>query len=237
MVKPNTTFYNFSIFINLLLFLSNVTSKLISVETLDSLRTFGYHGEALFNMIQLSDKVEIATRTTKENGDFSFKQFIRTIASPIQVLENTNEKTFNTVIAVDQLFYNHTLRAEQLSYSVKRVKTLLKRLEIISLIHFQVRIELEDASEKKLLFVSASRDSLRSKFVEAFALNSEFTKTYLSQVEPGYRIEGSINVLNDQNQLVHFKSTSRIQFIFVNNHYLTDTKAYEIVSNELSSCR
>lgn len=208
------------------------------IENLGSRTTFGFHGEALFNIIQLSRKVEIVTRDNKSSTNFHFKEFNQTISNSIKTFESSYpDQEFNTFILIEKLFYNHTLRSKQLSCLVKRLKCLLTRLEYLSLIHFKIKIVLEDFSDQKLLFFSPSSGSLRSKFVEMFALNIEFVRSYSSQ-ETGYQIEASINVPNIQNRsLNNITSTSRMQFIFINSCFLIDRKAYEVVSKELSYCK
>ena len=214
-----------------------MTSKLTYLKNLVNLSTFGFHGEALFNIIQLSHTFEIITRKTSD-GNFYQKQFNKGRHNIIEPLGNYKPLSnhFNTLISVDKLFWNQLVRKAQLKNSARKLKSLLHKLETLSLAHFQVSITLEDLSEgNKILFHSEKATSLKEKFKKFYGSQfSHFLKSFTIQIDQ-FNISGIINCYNKANN-INLQS-SNLQFIFVNKRYFLNKEIYEFVSNQLSSCR
>lgn len=214
-----------------------MTSKLTSLEHLDNLHTFGFHGEALFNIIKLSHSFEVITRKAP-HGKFYLKKFNQAHSDSIEHLENYVPSTnaFNTFFSIDKLFWNHSIRKAQLKSSSRKLNSLLHRLEILSLAHFKTSVTLEDLTEKnKILFHSEKATNQNDRFIKFYGPQfSQFLKTFTIQNDQ-YTVSGIINSYNKENS-INLQS-SNLQFIFINKRYLLNKEIYELVSNELSSCR
>ena len=141
-------------------------------------------------------------------------------------------ESWNTIIYVDNLFKNHLLRKKQLETSTKRLRNLIRQFEILSLIHFEIELILEDF-DHKILFSSNKAVSLHEKFI-GFCDNQKYIQTH-DYEEIGTKILGFINSCYTYN--INLKASKRLQFIIINNKFVPNKELYELVSKELSSCQ
>lgn len=210
-------------------YFSNVTTKIKSFEDLNELKTYGYHGESLFNMIIMSEKIEILT--SNSDSDVLVR---KTIENEIKrsFLCNLKNSGFKkgTRVCVYSLFNNLKTRREQLNEYFE-VKSIKKRLEEISLLHYNISISLNDVVENKILFKTFKHDCVKEQF--AYLFGNEL-KTSLKEYSLNdqyfdenarYFIKGLFSIYTHNKPL---------QFVYVNNHCIENLDLYAFINKELS---
>lgn len=225
-----------------------ITSKLNSINNLNSqatfggLKTFGYHGESLSNIINLSDQFDLITCVKSSNEkSFYHKQF-KLDKQTIQKLIyfKSEYQDLSTMIRVKNLFGKHVLRQKQLKQqSNALISSFLKAIEALSIAHYDIEIVIEDSNEHRTLFHAKANDSIRKKFSSLLGSNSENFLKKFSFKENNYEVNCLINLINKDNQLfsgVNFNS-SKIQFIYVNRRFIENRDIYHLVSRELFACK
>jgi hypothetical protein len=222
---------------------SYVTSKLDCIDDLTSLLTFGYHGESLCNMIQLSDQFDLISRSkdSKESCFYQKKFINNKLDHQIRKLNYQSKDFANiaTIVRVRNLFGQNTLRQEQLKGELgKQLSSLLKKIETISIIHFNIEIIVLDCKEKISLFHSKKHDNLKDAFLSHFdSSNHQFIKDFQLK-QNNYQINGLVSVIGRNHELFssNFQSIN-LQLIYVNNKYFVENKAIrDYVAKELTSC-
>ena len=96
-------------------FLEHATSKLVKIEDLDNLFSYGFRGEALPSIASISD-VEVITKNRNENSTFGYKYLIGSNYN--SEIEET-ASNFGTIITVKDLFKNVPVRKKFLKDIVK----------------------------------------------------------------------------------------------------------------------
>ena len=230
-----------------------MTSKISTLKCLDSLKTYGFHGEALCNIIHLSDQVEIIIKTKNEfnNSDeffkkeFTFKSY-SSDQYAVNIYKIDSKDNFSTLVRVKNIFGKFPIRQKQLNES-KNVKSLRKQLEILSLINFDVEFCLEILNEKRILFHSSAHSTLIERFSNLIGLKSNDQSikhfffndnNYLSFEIDGYiYLYSKIGINNNFDYNLNTSVSSKYQFIFVNNKYIQNSDFYDLIASKLSSCK
>ena len=235
-----------------------MTSKISTLKCLDSLKTYGFHGEALCNIINLSDQVEIIISTKddiKNEYEFFKKEFISKSHSSVECnvkiykldsKEILRKEKFSTLIRVQNIFGKFPIRQKQLVESIN-VRSLRKQFEILSLINFNVEFFLESLSDKRIIFHSRSHTTLREKFASLIGLkpDDQSIKPFLHRdnlfsnfLVNGYiYLYSKIGINNNFNFNLNTSVSSRYQFIFINDKHIQNSDFYDLIASKLSSCK
>ncbi len=234
---------------------SFVTNKFSSFESIDSLSTYGYHGEFLFNLINLSDRLEIITKSNNnlQNHNYKRKTFVYDgNDSYSKRLETFNPNMnlvvpFSTCVRVFDIFSRHPVRQAQLKASNKNVTSLLNSLEQLSLINHDIHFNLFDLNSKKALFqIKSANSSLIERFFDLFQIPFENYSNIkmLNFTYKSFKICGFIYCFNHLKFLntdlilnPAFILNSKYQFIYLNKFFIRNNEYYDLVANELCACK
>jgi hypothetical protein len=186
-------------------------------------------------LIELSDQFDLITRIGTSN-EFLHKQFKSKDVS-INKLKCLDYEHFTTIIKVKNLFGKHILRQNQLKQnSMKILKHLLKMIEALSIIHYNIDIIVVDFNS--ILLQTFKRNSLKDKFISLFSSNNQkLIKDFLFKDE-SYEIYGLIGEITKTNEIFssfNFQS-AKLQFIYVNERHIENKNMYEYVAKQLSKC-
>jgi DNA mismatch repair ATPase MutL len=235
------------------IFLRNVTSKISSLKCLSSLKTYGFHGEALYNIIHLSERVEIIVKSNLNQlfkKEFTFKSYSSdhydVNVYKLDQCNNFSKDNYSTLIRVCNLFGKFPIRQNQLIES-KSVKNLLNQLEILSLINFNVEFYLEDVNDRRVLFHSKRHTSLKERFSSLIGLKSNDLSLkhtiFKDNLASNFEIDGYVYLYSkmgiNNNFCYNLNSSvaSKYQFIFVNNFHVQNSDFYDLIASKLSSCK
>ena len=213
------------------------------IDDLNSLKTFGYHGESLCNIIRLSDQFDLISRSkdSKEHCFYQKKFITNKLEQPIQKLsyQNKNFANIATIVRVKNLFGQHALRQQQLKGVLgKQISCLLKKIETIALIHFYIEIVVVDSKEKKALFHSKKHANLKEKFLSFFnESNHQFIKDFQLK-KNNYQIDGLVSLIGKDHQLFSSSfQSAKLHLVYINSkHFVENKTIHDYVAKQLSSC-
>ena len=221
-----------------------------SINYASSLETYGYHGEALCNIINLSKYVQIFSTINHQNGAnrYYLKEFKNeeNIKTKNRIIELELNENFKTLVKVYNLFYKHPTRQEQeLNDSLKNKNLLIDKLRALSLINFNVSFCVEDLNENSIMFISERMASVKEKFMNLMDIkNSDLIGDVCLNDEgmTGYEINGFVYLYSKQTlqQKLSFdlnNSIFKLQFIYINRFYVFNPEYYKIITSELCSCK
>jgi len=154
---------------------------------------------------------------------------------------------FSTCIRVFDVFSRHPVRQAQLKNANRNLSSLLNSLEQLSLINHDIQFNLFDLNSKKALFqVARVNTSLIQRFFDLFKIPFEsysnikmLTFTYKAFELCGFiYCFNRLNFLNtDLNLDKAMVLNSKYQFIYLNNFFIRNNEYYDLVTNELCSCK
>lgn len=233
-------------FKNYLFYLSYSSSKNILEN-----KTYGFHGAALFNIIHLSDRVEIISGlngSRKILKQFSFKSYHNDLYESKTIeLNNSLEfslQNFSTLIRVYNLFGKFPIRQRQLRENSSSFRILLNKLQIIALINYEISFYLQDVREEKVLFRTEKVSSLKEKFLNLFEIQSLENALIEHKISlEKFKLEGLVYIYSRMTLSSKFQFNlsnilnSKAQFIYFNNFYISNRNYYDLISNEISSCK
>ena len=220
---------------------------------MDALETYGFHGEALCNMIHLSDRVEILVRTANEwlKKEFKFKSYesdqyeTRICKLDAHAIPQLNSN-FTTLIRVTNLFGKYPIRQQQLTTSA-HIRSIVTCLQTLALVNYHIEFYLEDISENRVLFHSKRCISMRDQFLNLIGLKSsiESIRHFSHNAKNGgaYQVDGCIYLYSKVgiNSNFNFTLTSslatKFQFVYINKFHVQNTELYDTVAGLLSSCK
>ena len=195
-------------------------------------------------MIRLSDQFDLISRS-KDSKELCFYQKKFTAnkleEQPIQKLsyQNKNFANIATIVRVQNLFGQHALRQQQLKGLLgKQMSSLLKKIETIALIHFQIEIIVVDSKEKKTLFHSKKHAKLKEKFLSFFNESShQFIKEFQLK-QNNYQIDGLVSLIAKDHELFSSSfQSAKLHLVYINSKHFVENKTIrDNVAKQLSSC-
>ncbi len=192
-----------------LIFKRHSTSKIKNVEDLENILTFGFRGEALSSIAEIS-KITIITAT--ETDDTSSK--ISFFSGEISEIESEAYRKGTTVI-VEDLFYNLPARKNFLRTAQTEALSIRKFLKDFSLANESVSIRL--ISEGKESFFYESVKSKKERFYQVYGGESYYEHFF--EIE-GWNGEYGLFGFFVKPGLKEYKKMP--QLIFVNNRLVKE---------------
>ena len=185
-----------------LAFKRHSTSKLSEITDLDSLKTLGFRGEALFSILEVS-KVEV--KTSNNNQGKGIQCFFED-----SQLSQRQEIAFKrgTTIEVRDLFYNFPVRKKFLKSERSELTQIVSFLEQIALAFFNISFKL--TSNNKDVFIYNRTGELKERIYQVFGKNFIDSVKEINFELMNHKLSGFISKLNTGVAL------KRHQFFFVN---------------------
>ncbi|CAG8434863.1 760_t:CDS:10 [Diversispora eburnea] len=148
----------------------HATSKCHSLEDLSKVRTYGFRGEALANLAEVSE-LEITSKHSDYYDTYKtiFKGGVRLQNGPTR---NNKQSKPGTIIIIRDLFYNYPVRRKNYSDNslVNEMEKVKRAIETIALIHPQITFILMDASKDCKIISTRKAISNISTFRQIFGV-------------------------------------------------------------------
>ncbi|XP_048732928.2 uncharacterized protein LOC125649424 isoform X3 [Ostrea edulis] len=141
------------------------TSKCHAVSDLDNLGYFGYRGEAVASLREISAVLEIVSRT--KFSQLSYCKLFRN-GDPLPVIESIVPRpSVGTTVTAHDLFYNFPVRQKHANENLEFEK-IRQRLEAIALVQSSVSVSLRNDSSGQVVMQTHKTNSLLNTFTSLF---------------------------------------------------------------------
>ncbi|XP_063765490.1 DNA mismatch repair protein Mlh3 [Eleginops maclovinus] len=195
------------------------TSKCSSIEDLDSLRWYGFRGEALASIVSLSTLVEISSRnrSTVKTHVKIFKD-----GKGMDVFEGeTARPSAGTTVIVCNFLHNMPVRRKRVD-AVLEGERIRHRVEAISLMHPSVSFTLKNDCTGAMTVQLPKARNTYHRFVQ---IHSLVKAQKLGEI--GYT-HGQFEVIGYIGREGHYNNS--LQFLYVNERLLLKTKIHKLLN-------
>jgi DNA mismatch repair protein MutL len=192
----------------------HATSKLVSLDDLERIGTFGFRGEALPSIAAVS-RFQLITRPSQASEGWSIQT-----ENGCVVREGPQGAPFGTTVLVEDLFHALPARLKFLKSDASERAFLLRTVEDMALtaraVHFQVFAE-----KKEILFFRPSEagtppeDILRDRLETAWGSARLESSRLINETGPFMKVWGWISPVHAS------QATGRYQRFFINNRPVT----------------
>ncbi|MBU2492736.1 MAG: DNA mismatch repair endonuclease MutL [Bacteroidetes bacterium] len=189
----------------LLSFHKHATSKITSYEDIESLRTFGFRGEALSSIASVC-QFEIKTET----GDEEIGTLIK-FDEENNIQKEKGSFSKGTSVSVKNLFYNTPARRNFLKTNATELKHIIETFKKISLSNPEVAFKLWNDDDLLFDFKSGT---LENRVKEVFADNILDAVVEVKEITDYLSIRGYIA------KPAFLKRSKGEQYLFINNRYV-----------------
>lgn len=189
----------------LLSFHKHATSKITSYEDIESLRTFGFRGEALSSIASVC-QFEIKTET----GDEEIGTLIK-FDEENNIQKEKGSFSKGTSVSVKNLFYNTPARRNFLKTNATELKHIIETFKKISLSNPEVAFKLWNDDDLLFDFKSGT---LENRVKEVFADNILDAVVEVKEITDYLSVRGYIA------KPAFLKRSKGEQYLFINNRYV-----------------
>ncbi|XP_076360566.1 uncharacterized protein LOC143252400 isoform X2 [Tachypleus tridentatus] len=203
------------------------TSKCHTIEDLNKSKFYGYRGEALSSLQNLSGFVEI-TSCSKNNQTYS-KLFNH--GHPTKVFKSCQQRpSIGTTVSVSDFMYNQPVRRKCILEALE-FDSCRQTLAAIALIHPQVSFSLRNDATGEICLQTHKSQSVLKTFEYLFGVSKAKHLREVSHISGAYQIKGFIST---KGQL-----SKDLQFVYVNKRLVLKSKIHKEVNTMLSKniCR
>ena len=192
------------------------SSKCQSLEGLNSVKTFGFRGEALTAIRMLAESLEIQSRHFC-SGYTAMKVFKRGVPLPVRFVDVLS--AHGTIVIVRNLYHSLPVRQASL-LSPNNLSHVCHVVKAIAFIHPNVSITLRDDYGDQLVS-SARMSSISGLFASLFDSEKARKLRPVSAACGMYSISGCICRDGHANR--------SLQFIFVNSRLVDETRIHQLL--------
>ncbi|XP_033968055.1 DNA mismatch repair protein Mlh3 isoform X1 [Pseudochaenichthys georgianus] len=195
------------------------TSKCSSVEDLDSLKWYGFRGEALASIVSLSTLVEISSRTraTVKTHVKIFKD-----GKSMDVFEGeTARPAAGTTVVVCNFLHNMPVRRKRMD-AVLEGERIRHRVEAISLTHPSVSFTLKNDCTGAMMVQLPKARNTYHRFVQIHSLGRAQKLGEISYTHGQFEVIGYIG------REGHYSNS--LQFLYVNERLLLKTRIHKLLN-------
>ncbi|XP_070579166.1 LOW QUALITY PROTEIN: DNA mismatch repair protein Mlh3-like [Ptychodera flava] len=199
------------------------TSKCRSVADLEDLQHYGFRGEALASIRDVTGVFEIISRPK-----FSSKTFCKLFKNgkPLEVFEAKQLRpSVGTTITVHDFFHNFPVRRKSMQPSLE-FERALQRVESIALSHNSISFTLRNDYTGVKVLQTHKTNNVLSTFGQIFGVNKAKCMKEATYFHNQFKIEGHIGTEGHTNK--------SIQFIYINGRLVLKTKLHKLANLLLS---
>ncbi|XP_071963252.1 DNA mismatch repair protein Mlh3-like [Antedon mediterranea] len=194
------------------------TSKCNKLSDLERLEKFGFRGEALASLRDLSSILEIESRTKT-----SSKTFVRVFSdSNDKVFQGKERASQGTTVTVHSLFHNLPVRQKRIIDTLE-VESIRYRLAAIALIHPKISFSLRDDSTNSVILQTRRTGSTKRSFASIFSDKKANCLKEVKYSSGDFSIEGLIGTEGHHNKT--------LQFMYVNGRLVLKTRFHKLVNS------
>ncbi|XP_055957397.1 DNA mismatch repair protein Mlh3 isoform X2 [Patella vulgata] len=201
------------------------TSKCHKLEDLDNLEYFGYRGEALASLRDISTALEIHSRSRQSSITYCklFKH-----GKGVDVVDSKYPRPCpGTTITVHNLFYNLPVRQLNIIDGLE-LERIRYRVEGIALMNPSISFSLRNDATGHVLLQTQKSNSVLTAFMYLFGGGlSKFLKP-VALTKDCFRLEGYISKDGHNKK--------NLQFVYVNGRLVLKTKVHKMVTKAMSNC-
>lgn len=198
------------------------TSKCHTVKDLDNLCYFGYRGEAVASLREISAVLEIVSRTKYLPQSYC-KIFQN--GNPLPVVESTVPRpSVGTTITSHNLFYNFPVRQKHTNQNLEFEK-IRQKLEAIALVHCGISISLRNDITGQVVLQTHKTNSLLNTFTSLFGAAKSSSLHELEAETEHFKIKAYFGKEGS--------SRKDHQFVYVNKRVVLKTEVSKIVNSIL----
>ncbi|GAB1600264.1 hypothetical protein Ahia01_000304100 [Argonauta hians] len=198
------------------------TSKCQSIEDLDSLNYYGYRGEALASLCNISSLLEINTRTQLSAQTYT-KIFQH--GKPLSTIDSKSPRPSpGTTVTLHNLFYNLPVRQKTIRLSLE-LEHICHRVEALALLQPKLSITLRNDTTGSVILQTHKTNSLLSTFSYLFGSAKSQSLCDVSHSSGYFSLNGYIG--RDS----YYRKD--IQFIYINRRLVLNTKIHKVMNKVL----
>lgn len=202
-----------------------MTSKCHTIQDVDSnLNFFGYRGEAIASIVDVSGTVEICSRHRLSQQTYS-KIFHNGKPMPVTV-SKTHRPSVGTTVSVHDFFYNMPVRRKGISATLE-LEQVKRVVESIALVNPSVSFSMRNDSTGECVLQTHKTNSVMTRFGLLFGADKMTGMKRVSSSQAGFEISGFMSIDGH-----HSKS---LQFIYVNGRMVRKTPLHTCVNNLLAN--
>jgi len=211
----------------------HATSKITSLEDLESIQSFGFRGEALPSIAAVS-KLTLTTRSADEDSGWEIILEGGEIQSEKPVAREPG-----TTIDVRELFFNTPARFKFLKADGTERGQCLRVVEEAAFAAPRVSFDIRSESGKPVVFRAgadgAAIETLKGRLAEAWGIRWGRDVVRVSAESPHFTVSGLVT-----NQGFH-QATARTQYLYINRRPVQNRRlaraVYEAFTGQLPSLR
>ncbi|XP_063428250.1 DNA mismatch repair protein Mlh3-like [Mytilus trossulus] len=199
------------------------TSKCHEVSDLENLHYYGYRGEALASLRDITSILEINSRSQTSTQTFC-KIFQQGRALPISD-STVPRSSAGTTVTVHDLFYNLPVRKKCCNPALDLEK-IRQKVESIALIKPSVSLSLRNDVSGHVVLQTHKTNNILNTFTYLFGPGKSKSLTEVSGKEVDFAVDGYIGKKGANKK--------DYQFIYINGRNVLKTKLHKVVNHQLS---
>ncbi|KAF5297119.1 hypothetical protein FQA39_LY02699 [Lamprigera yunnana] len=198
-----------------------MTSKCHSLEDLKKTKYFGFRGEALSSICQMSKKVDIASRAKDTDSTLCKIYENGTWSSVVDIKMRPSE---GTTITITEFLYNFPVRQKRICKNLDLNETKQK-LEELAIIHPTVSFSLRNDGTGKIILQSTQTKDVARSLISFYPYLTfdDFSKIKVSKGKT--RVTGLIYKRSSKN--------SKLQFIYLNKRPIVSWNIQKLTNSLL----
>ncbi|XP_059058582.1 putative uncharacterized protein DDB_G0282133 isoform X2 [Achroia grisella] len=199
----------------------HTTSKCVDLNTLKSAaNTYGYRGQSLANIINISQNVQITSRSDGQEVTW-LKIFHE--GKTKELIETTMRPSKGTTVEIKGFLYNlHIQRkAVQTLIELNEIKTFIQQF---SLIHCDVSLSLRDDAKNEIIFKAQKNRDVCQTIKLLFSIDPHDIQQF-SVEKNEYKVKAYI--------VKKYKDTGQIHWIYLNGKFLSNCILHKIINEKM----
>ena len=200
------------------------TSKCHALEDLNHLEFFGFRGEALASIIDVSGTVEFCSRHALSRDTYC-KVFHNGKALGVSISRN-HRSSVGTTVTVHDFFYNLPVRRKGIS-DVLELEKVRKAVECIALVNPTISFSVRNDKFGKCILQTHKSQSVLSSFGHIFGSEKALAMKRVLVTEGCFKVSGFISTEGHHNKM--------LQFMYINGRVVKNTPLHDCVNSLLGN--
>lgn len=202
-----------------------MTSKCHTVDDINTnLKYFGYRGEAIASIVDVSSTVELCSRYRLSQNTYS-KIFYNGNAMPVTA-SKSHRPSVGTTVSVHDFFYNLPVRKNGISAALE-LEQVKQIVENIALMNPSISFSMRNDATGECILQTHKTDSVMHRFGLLFGRDKTTTMKDISLSRDSLELSGFISTEGHHNK--------SLQFIYVNRRIIKKTPLHSYVNNMLAN--
>ena len=202
-----------------------MTSKCHTIEDVNSkLNFFGYRGEAIASIINVSGTTEICSRHKLSQQTYS-RIFHNGKAMPVTV-SKYHRPSVGTTASIHDFFYSLPVRRKGISVALE-LEQVKRTVESIALVNPSISFSVRDDATGECMLQTHKTNSVLARFGLLFGMDKITGMKDVSLSQPGCELSGFISIDGYHNK--------SLQFIYINGRIIKKTLLHRCMNNMLAN--